>query len=154
MKPGLIEHRGIVQRVEGGRAVVAMETGGCSSCGHGSSCGIGRMAAGRAATLLTLPVGPEVQAGDTVCVALPADRLTRSALLGYLFPAFAMLLGAGLGAAFDGSDGATALGAIGGFLAALAVARVAIGLLPGLMPAPQLISTTSRATFPLEQDHD
>ena len=57
-------------------------------------------------------------------------------------------------AAFDGSDGATALGAIGGFLAALAVARVAIGLLPGLMPAPQLISTTSRATFPLEQDHD
>jgi len=154
MRPGLVEHRGIVQRVEGGRAVVAMETGGCSACGHGSSCGIGRMAAGRAATLLTLPAGPDVQAGDTVCVALPAARLTRSALLGYLFPAFAMLLGAGLGAAFDSSDGATALGAIGGFLAALAAARVAIGRLPGLVPDPQLISTTSQATFPLEQDHD
>lgn len=34
MTPGMIEHRGVVQRVEGNKAIVVMETGGCSSCGQ------------------------------------------------------------------------------------------------------------------------
>lgn len=59
-----------------------------------------------------------------------------SALLGYLFPAAAMLAGAWLGALSDGSDGAAALGAIAGFLAALAAARVVLGLLPAPQPIP------------------
>ncbi|MBK6357016.1 MAG: SoxR reducing system RseC family protein [Betaproteobacteria bacterium] len=147
----MIEHRGVVQRVEAGKAIVAMETAGCSSCGQGSSCGIGKMASGRPATLLTLPVSGDIKAGDFVMIALPASRLTLSALLGYLFPAFAMIFGAWLGSLLDGSDGATALGAIAGFLGALAVARVAIGLVPGLMPAPQLIPISNQSTaFPKE----
>ena len=151
MSTGMIEHRGIVQRVEGGQAIVAMETAGCSSCGQGSSCGIGKMASGRPATLLTLPVSGDVRAGDLVSIALPESKLSLSALLGYLFPAFAMLLGAWLGATLDGSDGATALGAIAGFLGALAVARVVIGLIPGLMPAPQLIPISNDSpAFPKE----
>jgi sigma-E factor negative regulatory protein RseC len=151
MSTGMIEHRGIVQRVEGGQAVVAMETAGCSSCGQGSSCGIGKMASGRPATLLTLPVSGDVRAGDLVSIALPESKLSLSALLGYLFPAFAMLLGAWLGATLDGSDGATALGAIAGFLGALAIARVVIGLIPGLMPAPQLIPISNDSpAFPKE----
>jgi len=149
MNTKMIEHRGIVQRVEGGKAFVAMETAGCSSCGQGSSCGIGKMAAGRSATMLTLPVSGDIKAGDMVTIGLPENRLTFSALLGYLFPAFALIFGAWLGSALDGSDGATALGAIAGFLLALTIARIAIGLVPGLMPAPQLIST-----FPLEKHHD
>lgn len=151
MSANMIEHRGIVQRVEAGKAIVAMETAGCSSCGQGSSCGIGKMASGRPATLLTLPVSGDIKAGDMVMIALPASRLTFSALLGYLFPAFAMIFGAWLGSLLDGSDGATALGAIAGFLGALAVARVAIGLVPGLMPAPQLIPISNQSTvFPKE----
>jgi sigma-E factor negative regulatory protein RseC len=151
MTTGMIEHRGIVQRVEGGKAIVAMETAGCSSCGQGSSCGIGKMASGRPATLLTLPVSGDVRAGDLVSIALPESKLSLSALLGYLFPAFAMLLGAWLGATLDGSDGATALGAIAGFLGALAIARVVIGLIPGLMPAPQLIPISNDSpAFPKE----
>ena len=151
MSANVIEHRGVVQRVEAGKAIVAMETAGCSSCGQGSSCGIGKMASGRAATLLTLPVSGDIKAGDFVMIALPASRLTLSALLGYLFPAFAMIFGAWLGSLLDGSDGATALGAIAGFLGALAVARVAIGLVPGLMPAPQLIPISNQSTaFPKE----
>lgn len=147
MSADMIEHRGIVQRVEAGKAIVAMETAGCSSCGQGGSCGIGKMASGRPATLLTLPVSGDIKAGDMVMIALPASRLTFSAVLGYLFPAFAMIFGAWLGSLLDGSDGATALGAMAGFLGALAIARVAIGLVPGLMPAPQLIpiSNQSRA---------
>jgi len=151
MATDMIEHRGIVQRVEGGKAIVAMETAGCSSCGQGSSCGIGKMAGGRPATLLTLPVSGDIRAGDLVSIALPASKLSLSALLGYLFPAFAMLLGAWLGATLEGSDGATALGAIAGFLGALAIARVAIGLVPGLMPAPQLIPISNDSpAFPKE----
>ncbi|TXH02310.1 MAG: hypothetical protein E6R09_05045 [Rhodocyclaceae bacterium] len=151
MATGMIEHRGIVQRVDGGKAIVAMETTGCSSCGQGSSCGIGKMASGRPATLLTLPVSGDIRAGDVVSIALPESKLSLSALLGYLFPAFAMLFGAWLGAALDGSDGATALGAIAGFLGALAIARVAIGLVPGLMPAPQLIPIANDSpAFPKE----
>ena len=151
MSTGMIEHRGIVQRVDGGKAIVAMETAGCSSCGQGSSCGIGKMASGRPATLLTLPVSGDVRAGDLVSIALPESKLSLSALLGYLFPAFAMLIGAWLGATLEGTDGATALGAIAGFLAALAIARLAIGLIPGLMPAPQLIPISNDSpAFPKE----
>ena len=151
MSSNMIEHRGVVQRVEAGKAIVAMETAGCKSCGQGSSCGIGKMASGRPATLLTLPVSGDIKAGDFVMIALPASRLTLSALLGYLFPAFAMIFGAWLGSLLDGSDGATALGAIAGFLGALAVARIAIGLVPGLMPAPQLIPISNQSTvFPKE----
>jgi sigma-E factor negative regulatory protein RseC len=149
MSAKMIEHRGIVQRVEAGQAIVAMETAGCSSCGQGSSCGIGKMASGRPATLLTLPVSGDIKAGDLVSIGLPESRLTLSALLGYLFPAFAMIFGAWFGSVLDGSDGATALGAIVGFLGALAIARVVIGLIPGLLPAPQLITAS-----PLEKHHD
>lgn len=49
MSAAPIEHRGVVQRVEGGLAIVAMETAGCASCGQGGSCGIGKMAVGRPA---------------------------------------------------------------------------------------------------------
>lgn len=155
MSQSMIEHSGIVQRVEDGKAIVAMETAGCSSCGQGSSCGIGKMASGRPATLLTLPVSGDLKAGDLVLIALPENKLTLSALLGYLFPAFAMIFGAWLGAALDGSDGATALGAIAGFLAALSIARVVIGLVPGLMPAPQLIPLSKPSpAFPKEYHHD
>lgn len=153
MSPQMIEHRGIVQQVDGGKAIVAMETGGCSSCGHGSSCGIGKMASGRPATLLTLPVSGDIKAGDMVMIGLPASRLTLSALLGYLFPAFAMIFGAWLGSLLDGSDGATALGAIVGFLGALAIARVVIGLVPGLMPAPQLIPLSSHSNVSQQEFH-
>ena len=151
MSARMIEHRGIVQRVDGGKAIVAMETAGCSSCGQGSSCGIGKMAAGRPATMLTIPISGDIKAGDVVLIGLPESKLTLSALLGYLFPAFAMLIGAWLGAVLEGSDGATALGAIAGFLGALAIARVVIGLVPGLMPAPQLIPLSNHSpAFPKE----
>lgn len=151
MATEIIEHRGIVQRIESGRAIVAMETGGCRSCGHGSSCGIGKMAEGRPATLLTLLATPGLQAGDEVRVALPQSRLTLSALVGYLFPAIAMLIGAGIGNALTDNDSATALGAICGFSCALIIARIAASLLPGLMPEPTLLPLNSSSrTSPLE----
>lgn len=153
MTAKMIEHRGIVQRVDGGKVIIAMETAGCSSCGQGSSCGIGKMAAGRPATLLTLSASSDLKAGDLVSIALPENRLTLSALLGYLFPAFAMMLGAWFGSVLDGSDGATALGAMAGFLGALAIARLVIGLIPGLLPAPQLIPLATYSNLSHQEFH-
>ena len=146
MSARMIEHRGIVHRVDCGKAIVAMETAGCSSCGQGSSCGIGKMASGRPATMLTIPVSGDIKAGDLVLIGLPESKLTLSALLGYLFPAFAMLLGAWLGSSIEeGSDAATALGAIAGFIAALVIARIVIGLVPNLMPVQQLIPVSKQS---------
>lgn len=146
-----IEHRGIIQRIDGGRATVAVETSGCQSCGQGASCGIARIAAGRHATVLMLPATPGLQAGDEVTVVLPVSRLTGAALLGYLFPAVAMLLGAWLGASLDGSDGATALGAMAGFAAALVVARGLVSFIPDALPAPRLVPLSAH---PQEHRHD
>ena len=56
-----------VQHLADGKAVIALETAGCSSCGQENRCGIGQMAAGRPATLLTLPVGGnDLKVGDTL----------------------------------------------------------------------------------------
>ena len=153
MSAKFIEHRGIVQRVEGGQAIVAMETSGCSSCKQGSSCGIGKMASGRAATLLTLPINGDIKAGDLVSIVLPENSVTLSALFGYLFPAMAMVFGAWFGATLDGSDGATALGAIGGFLGALALVRLVLLLAPGLMPAPQMIPLANDSKLSQQEFH-
>jgi sigma-E factor negative regulatory protein RseC len=140
MSARMIEHRGVVQCVADGMAIVAMETAGCASCGQGGSCGIGKMASGRPAALLTIPASGGINAGDAVLIGLPESKLTLSAVIGYLFPAFAMLLGAWLGSNIAAaSDAATAIGAIAGFVIALVIARIAIGLVPGLMPTPQLI---------------
>lgn len=78
----------------------------------------------------------------------PDARLTLPALLGYLFPALAMLPGAALGAVTaPGGDAPLAVGAIAGFLAALVVARIAIGLPARPQPIP--VSRTA-TTFPQE----
>lgn len=151
MNADMIEHRAIVQRIEGDRVIVAMETAGCGSCAQGSQCGIGQLSAGRSATLLTLPLTQSLQVGDTVTVGLPGGGLKFSALLGYLFPALAMLLGAGIGAFGIGSDAATAFGALCGFAGALILARIVIGLFPAWMPSPQLISSQ---LSPQEHLHD
>jgi len=145
MSGEFIEHKGVVQRFENGIALVAIETGGCSSCGHGSSCGVGKMAAGRPATLLKIPVSTEVRSGDFVTVGIPASKLTLSGLLGYLFPGFAMLFGAWFGNSLQGSDAGTALGAIAGFLIALIIARLLLAVLPEIMPAPQLLPVSNHS---------
>ncbi|MEY2632262.1 MAG: hypothetical protein RIR00_916 [Pseudomonadota bacterium] len=146
----MIEHEGVVQQVAGDRVVVALATAGCASCGQGGSCGVGRMAAGRPATLLTLKdAGGGWQPGQNVKVAIAESRLRGLALLGYLFPVLALLLGAGLGVLWQGSDAAAALGALAGFLLALCLARFALPLLPGWLPQPVLLPLPT--TYSLSQ---
>ena len=85
MNSRLIEHRGVVQRVEGGKAVVAMETGGCASRPKQRLRRRPMAQATDPPYCSTLPVSAEIKPGDVVAITLPASRLTLSALLGYLF---------------------------------------------------------------------
>lgn len=132
--------QGTVLALADGKATVSVDTGGCNSCGHGSACGIGKLASQRAHPRLVLDAPAGVRVGDRVSLALPEKGLTSMATLGYLFPAFAMLMGAALGHGLMGSDAATALGAILGFLGALALVSLLVRQLPGLMPPPKIIA--------------
>ena len=126
--------RGTVLAIHDGKATVRLDAvpngGGCSACAHGNSCGIGRLATlgknnekpARAMQLnLDAPAG--IQAGDEVHLLAPRVSLSQLALLGYVFPAVAMLLGAALGQTLYGSDGITALFSVFAFLLALTLAR-------------------------------
>lgn len=144
MSPPVLEHAGVVQRIDAGKAVVAIATGGCSSCGHLGGCGIGKLASGRSATLLTLPASAGMKPGDAVAIALPQAHLTNAALAGYLSPAVAMLAGAGLGAHLGGSDAMAAVGALLGFVVALAAACVAVRHFPALSTDPRLVVPTGQ----------
>lgn len=148
-------HTGIVQRVGGGKAVVAVATGGCGGCGHQSGCGIGRLAGGRQQTLVEVELppasaagGPAVAAGDQVTLLLAKDRLLAAALLGYLLPAITLIAGAVGGSLLAASDGQRdALGAAGallGLIAGVALPRLAARRWPGLRLQPRLAAGGER----------
>ncbi|MBT0960542.1 SoxR reducing system RseC family protein [Denitromonas iodatirespirans] len=141
MSADTIEHRGVVVRIDGGDALVSVETGGCRSCGHGSHCGIARSAAGRPATILRLATVDGVRTGEPVMVRLTARALVLNAVLGYLLPALALLIGAGIGHASGGNLGA-ALGAATGFAVAVRLGRTLSARIPGLTPTPTLSRLT------------
>jgi len=129
--------RGTITALEGGMARVRIDTGGCQGCGQGSSCSIGRMASGRKTELsLVAPEGLEV--GQQVTLSLPERGLHTMAIIGYLMPALAMVLGAAIAHAFYEGDGPTAIGAILGFLLSLALIRLIAARAPALMPPPTI----------------
>lgn len=123
----LIHHPGSVRRIVAGQALVAVAASGCASCGHGAACGIGKLAGGRAETLLALPATPGLRAGDAVQVELREAQLTRAALVGYLLPVLLIVAGALLGQALGEKPGAG--GTVDGIAALGAVAGLALGLL-------------------------
>jgi sigma-E factor negative regulatory protein RseC len=137
----MIEHAGIVESVSGGRAVISVATDGCDGCSHGGGCAMNKLVRSGKSTHMELPAPAGLQAGDHVILQLPEDRMPLTAVLGYLVPALAILAGAGFGNEIYGSDGAAMLGALGGFLAAMAFARFVLPRLPGLLPMPDIVVT-------------
>lgn len=137
MNDARLSHPGIVQAIEGREALVVVDTGGCSACGHGSSCGVGQVAKGLPATVLRVPATRRLRVGEHVTVSVPVRALTLQALLGYVWPAIGLMVGAGMGNA-TGSDTTAIVGAVGGFLGAMAVGRVALRVFPALRATPRL----------------
>ncbi|WP_428827430.1 SoxR reducing system RseC family protein [Azonexus sp. IMCC34842] len=144
MSAKLIEHWGMVKRIDDGRATIVVETTACGVCGHGGHCCICKAANGGLAAMLNLPAANGLKEGDFVNIGLPESGLSLAALLGYFFPALATLVGIAAGASIAGSDAAMALGGAAGFAGSLVVARIAIDYTPGLSPAPQLIPVSNQ----------
>lgn len=137
-----IEHSGIVRRVADGRIFIAVSVSGCDSCGHGSACGMSKLmrkSTSEAEMVFPLAAAPQggLQAGDAVVLRMPEAGSGLFAVIGYLLPALALLLGAALGNAWGGDPG-TALGAIAAFALTLLMLRLAAGRLPWLLPRPQI----------------
>lgn len=146
--------RGTVLAVHNGKATVRLnappKSGGCSACTHGNSCGIGQLATLKTnpatqparSLQLHLDAPPGIQAGDQVSLLAPRASLPQLALLGYVFPALAILLGAALGQSLYGRDSITALFALTAFLLALALVRFVTAHSPTRSPglcSPSLV---------------
>ncbi|MBI2306907.1 MAG: SoxR reducing system RseC family protein [Rhodocyclales bacterium] len=151
---GLLEQRGVVRRIADGRALVALESSACGGCAHAGGCGAGRLAAAAAPRLVTLPAEASLRVGDAVLLSQPERRIVLSALLGYLFPALALLVGAWFGATLAGSDAGAAFGAASGFLAALAISRLLLAVLPGVLPPPRAIPLSRPSTLSPQEYSD
>lgn len=120
-----IEHEGIVRSVSGGRAVIAVRTGGCSGCGHRAGCGLGGLAGQGGGADITVAVDGSVHPGAQVILSLQPGPMVKAALLAYLLPAFTLVLGAAAGTGWGSSDGAVALGALIGLATGFLATRFA-----------------------------
>jgi sigma-E factor negative regulatory protein RseC len=119
-----LEHTGIVQAVDGGRAWIAIAVAGCSSCGRKSGCGVGKLAGGGRTTIVELPAPDGLQPGDRVTVGIAQSAVNRAALLGYLVPAMLIVLGAVAGDLLRPGDTGAVLGALAGLVIGLAASRI------------------------------
>ena len=128
-----IERCGEVIRVARGVAQIRLEANaGCAGCGSRHTC-----ASDDAAPLLIeLAVPRNVQAGEQVTIAMPAASLTLAALLGYLLPPVALLIGAIVANLAFGSDLAAVLGAVLGLFAGVLAARLTATLAFGRTLSP------------------
>lgn len=116
-------HRiGVVVADADGRRWLAVPRSGCSGCGaQGTGCGLSRLAPTSSARF-PLPAGHGAAPGQTLEIAVAPAALLHAALLGYLLPAFGLVLGAALGNGL-GADPGAVTGAVPGLFVGLALAR-------------------------------
>jgi sigma-E factor negative regulatory protein RseC len=127
--------QGTVLAVADGKATIRLnrsQDGGCGNCAHGKACGMARLILERDDLQLQLALIPGLQAGDQVSLAEPKAGLPLLALLGYVCPALALVLGAALGQLVFGGDGPAVLCALLAFLLALVLTRLVVARQPGL----------------------
>lgn len=150
MTSRMVEHWGMVKAIDGGIATVVVETTACPSCGHHGHCGVSHGAGGSQSTLLCLPATEGLHVGDFVHVGVPESGLSLAAFVGYLFPFLAMVLGALIAYATAG-EMLVAIGAAGGFVLSLVLARIAIAMSPILSPMPRILPPSQLSlTLPQE----
>lgn len=130
-----VERCGEVVRFSQGRAQIRLEpNAGCAGCGSRHACASGDTAP----LMIELAMPGDAQAGDRVTVAMPAASLTLAALLGYLLPPVALLVGAIVANLAFGSDLAAVLGAVLGLFAGVLAARVTATLAFGRTLSPAI----------------
>ena len=120
----MIDAQGTITAVNGDTAEVLMDETGCGRCHEEGGCGghnIGKMLCASPRTFQVLNPGNSA-VGDRVTVVIAEGAVRRSALLAYVVPLLALLVGALGGSALAGEFGAIA-GAVSGLLGAWLVLR-------------------------------
>lgn len=107
--------RAVVRALEGERALVEVEAGGCGRCHEKGGCGGQHLTqmfcSGPKTYLADNALGAQV--GDRVTVGIAAGALRRTANLAYGLPLTATIIGAVLGMPFGGDLAAMAGAALG-----------------------------------------
>lgn len=126
--PGAIREMGeVVGLVSGGVIVETSRVSGCASCSSQKGCGISALqhVFGRHRHQVTAYSDLRLRIGDLVQLTLPASALVEAALLMYLLPLVALIVGAVIGQTVFGTNVLAMLGGIAGFaLSILFIARL------------------------------
>lgn len=115
----MIDAQGIITACHGDTAEVLMDETGCGRCHEDGGCGgnnIGKLLCNSPRTFEVLNPGQSA-IGERVTVVIAEGAVRRSALLAYVVPLLALLVGALGGSAVAGDVGAIA-GAVAGLLGA------------------------------------
>lgn len=116
--------RAVVRAVDGGQALIEVESGGCGRCHEEGGCGGQNLTQMFCRGPRTYRADNSIGAGvgDRVTVAIAAGSVRRTANLAYGIPLLATIAGAALGSSLNGDLGAV-LGAGLGLLAAVGYVR-------------------------------
>lgn len=154
----MIEERGVITAVLGRYAQVRTERkSACGQCAVNGACGTSLLERlfGRRQVELTALNTPGAQVGDLVCVGISEAGLLRAAIVAYLVPILALIVGAGIGEHLGGLHAplVSLLGAGLGFALALLWLRsysVALSHQPGRQPMilRRLSATSSAVAAP------
>ena len=116
-----VERRGEVVGFEDDLALVRLEPAAeCGSCSCRSTCASGNAAV----QVIRMPLNATMKQGDQVSVSMPSTSLTQAAVIGYVLPPLALLLGALVAATCFEGDAAAVLGAGLGFAGGLLLVRL------------------------------
>lgn len=110
----MTETEALVVALHGNDALVRVESqGGCGRCHEPGGCGgqsLSQMFCAKPREY-ALPNTVMAQVGERVVLGVPEGVLNRTAMLAYVVPVLAVLLGALVGRSWGGSDGAAVIGA-------------------------------------------
>ena len=124
----MIEGFARVVAVEHGRVWLEPEvTASCGSCSSVGLCSIGKDAGAArklAARRFELPGDLGLRVGERVVVGVRDDTLVKGAMTAYGIPLLTIMAGGITGQEWGGTDGMAALGALGGLIVGLLIARV------------------------------
>ena len=138
----LAEREGIVIGSRAGVTRIRVQpAAACAGCGSRGSCASASASAKPQFVDVRLPA-PAVP-GAHVTLSLPESSITLAAVLGYLFPALGLLLGAVIAAVLFTGDLPAVLGAVVGLLAGLLGVRLASGRFCRSCMTPRVCHSTS-----------
>ena len=134
--------RAVVRALDGGRALVEVEAGGCGRCHEEGGCGGQQLTQMFCSSPKTYRVenviGAEV--GDRVTIAVAAGSVSRTANFAYILPLTVTIAGAALGAVFGGDLSAIIGAGIGLAAAFLYVIARSHGKTGNFAERPHIIS--------------